>query len=113
MRIIREEAAKANPMAICRYAINVIDRSDQQIRILEGPESLFLELRRCYEITGIELGGDDAFDVAIEVAVNNGNKTYRVSFDVGMKTPFRSEEMESLRMGALDLSAVFRCSAAS
>ena len=110
-RIISTESAQKVagdvPRALCRYAVNVIDRADQQVKVLEGPERLFMELRRCHELTGVELGGADAFDINIEVSAA---ATYRISYDAEQRTPFTPREKEAIRMGMIDLRTVFAVS---
>jgi len=95
------------PGLLCRYAVNVIDRADGQIKVLEGSERLFMELRRCRELTGVELGGADAFDINIEVGAA---ATYRISYDAEQRTPFTPREKEAIRMGMIDLRTVFAVS---
>ena len=40
-----------------RYAIYVIDRSDQQVKIMEAPRSVFSPMRQRYETNGKKPGG--------------------------------------------------------
>ncbi len=86
----------------CRYAVNVLDRADGQVRVLEGPERLFLEFRRCHELTGVELGGADAFDIEVEVAGVGMARSYRLSYDPERRTPLTSREKDVIRMGSLN-----------
>lgn len=77
-----------------RYAIVVIDRDDNKMKILEGPVSIFEEFKKFYDITKEEPGGNAGGDFTIEVVCPNNKKdrdtSYVVSFDG--KAPFSEEE---------------------
>jgi hypothetical protein len=64
------------PEVFCRYAVNVLDRADGQVKVLEGRERLYLEFRRCHGSTGVEVGGADAFGI-INVADGSTSTSYR------------------------------------
>lgn len=111
--IITEEAANQMPLGVVvRYAINVIDRTDQQIKVLEASEKLFLEFRRCHELTGVELGGMDGFDIAIAVAGSGITTAYQVSYDPTKPTPFTDREKTMLKETRFDLQRLFAVSTA-
>jgi hypothetical protein len=107
-RIISEKAARsAEHGVVCRYAINVIDRADQQIKVLEGCEKLFLEFRRCNQLTGVDLGGMNGIDLAITVVGAGLNLQYRVAYDSQRPTPFTETEKSMLMQQRFNLSTVF------
>ena len=105
--ITEAEARAAGTVASCRYAVNVIDRADRQVKVLEGPEALFIEFRRCHELTGVQPGGNDAFDFGIDVVGVGVARVYRVSYDAERPTPFTAREKDMLKCGMYALTALF------
>jgi hypothetical protein len=113
-QIISEDEAKQTEVgAFARYVINVIDRSDQQIKMLEGAEKLFLEFRRCHELTGINIGSMEGFDVSITVVGTGVSTIYRVSYDASKPTPFTDCEKAMLKEQRFHLPAIFTPSSPS
>jgi hypothetical protein len=93
--------------AMCRYAMNVIDRADQQVKMLEGSEQLFLEFRRCHELTGIDVGAMEGFDISIAVVGLPRKLDYRISYDAAKPTPFTETEKTMLKSERFLLSSIF------
>ena len=82
-----------------RYAIVVIDRNDgNNIKILEGPQTIFEEFKKYYDITKKAPGGAEGGDFTINVICPNGKKdrdtTYNIEFVE--PTPFSKEQIETL-----------------
>jgi len=78
-----------------RYAINVIDRSDNQLKILEGGPSIFGELQSYWKMTDKEPGGPHGADFSIEVTGKKGKDYYLVNKQE--RTPFTKDEVEYIK----------------
>lgn len=90
--------AVANPdvRVARRFAIIVIDRSDGNLKILEGPVSIFEGFKKFFDITKVEPGGKDGGDFKIEVVSPSGKKDRNTSYKVDFvgRTPFTAEERD-------------------
>lgn len=65
-----------------RYAVYVFDRADGQLKIMEGPVTVFRPLGKRFEATGKNPGGNDGGDWLIEVT------------GIGMKTTYTLTHLE-------------------
>lgn len=61
-----------------KYAINVIDREDNQLKILEGGISIFEAFRSYHEMTEKNPGGKSSADFRLEVTGQKGKDYYKV-----------------------------------
>jgi hypothetical protein len=89
-----------------RYAINVIDRADGQVKVMEGPERVFKFFKKFWEDNGIDPGGNDGPDFVIKVTGEGLNTQYEMGLKMGSK-PFTAEEKALLKAERKDLSALF------
>jgi len=82
--------------ASLKYAINVIDRADGKLKILEGPPTIFEELRKFFDMTGDAPGSGAGGDFQISVIIPDNNDRRRTRYTVkfvGKRTPFTEEEI--------------------
>lgn len=82
-----------------RYAILVLDRNDDnKLKILEGPQTIFEEFKKYYDITKKKPGGPEGGDFTINVVCPNGKKDRDTTYTVDFinETPFTSEEKSML-----------------
>ena len=73
-------AAKHNITPAVRYAINVIDRRDNTIKILETSIKVAKELKVFFEKTGKEPGGTDGAEYNMSFEESGGKWKYSASF---------------------------------
>lgn len=78
-----------------RYATYVIDRDDGNIKIMEGPITVFRPFRKRYERTGKSPGGAEGGDWEIEVNGTGLSTTYDNTFLED--TPFVEEEIKKIK----------------
>lgn len=78
-----------------RYAVFVIDRADGRIKVMEGPRSVFLPMRKRKEATGKEPGGKEGGDWQIEITGSGLRTEYSVTYLED--TPFESEEKSKIK----------------
>lgn len=81
-----------NEEAKPRYAINVIDRADGKIKILEAPPSVFRPMKEWAEATSKDPGGIDGADFAVSVEVPNGDKRRTIYKTMALVPTILSEE---------------------
>jgi len=91
-----------------RYAIYVIDREDGKLKIMEGPKSVFLPLKKRFEATGKNPGGSDTGgDWQIEITgKGQKNTTYSVVFLED--TPLSGEEKQLVKEVMEDEKRLFK-----
>jgi len=90
-----------------KYAINVIDREDNQLKILEGGISIFEAFRSYHEMTEKSPGGKNAADFKLEVTGQKGKDYYKVNKH--QSTTLTDEEVEFLKNeGLYDLEEARR-----
>lgn len=77
-----------------RYAIKVIDRADNKVKILEAPPSVFRPMREWAEATGKDPGGIDGADFAITVEVPSGGDKRRTVYKTMALVPTMLSEEE-------------------
>jgi len=79
-----------------RYAIYIIDRSDGQVKIMEGPQTVFREFRNRFEATGEKPGGGaDGGDWQIKITGAGLNTSYSTIFI--NQTPLTDDEKEKIK----------------
>ena len=88
-----------------KYAINIIDREDGKLKVMEGPVSVFAGLKDWFTATGNNPGGKDGGDFQIKVIPGAGGNKKLTKYTVTFLTPcpFSSEEKEMLGEGAKNL----------
>ena len=89
-----------------RYAINVLDRADGQLKILEVPPSVLKPVVAWWKATNNDPGSKNGCDFAIEVVGQKKNTRYNVTaLNI---TPFTEEEKEYIKANIYDLSKIFK-----
>ena len=79
-----------------RYAIYIIDRADEKVKIMEGPQTVFREFRNRFEATGDKPGGGaDGGDWQIKITGVGLNTNYAITFL--NQTPLTDEEKEKIK----------------
>ena len=79
-----------------RYAIYIIDRGDGQVKIMEGPQTVFREFRNRFEATGEKPGGGaDGGDWQIKVTGAGLGTSYSTIFI--NQTPLTDDEKEKIK----------------
>jgi hypothetical protein len=93
-----------------RFAVNVIDRADGIIKVLEGPISILKQFSTWASETGTDPGSKDGgeFAIRVECPGNDKKKTrYVVSFI--NYAPFTDEEKALIKSGAMnDLENLYK-----
>ena len=96
-----------------RFAVNVIDRADGIIKVLEGPISILKQFSTWASETGTDPGSKDGgeFAIRVECPGNDKKKTrYVVSFI--NYAPFTDEEKALIKSGAMnDLETLYKATA--
>lgn len=78
-----------------RYAIFVLDRADDKIKVMEGPRSVFLPMRKRSEATGKKPGGKEGGDWQIEITGSGLRTEYSITYLED--TVFSNEEKEKIK----------------
>jgi hypothetical protein len=95
-----------------RYAVNIIDRADGLIKILEFSPTIYNKLREVYQITKLEPGGKDGGDFEIfakPVTLKDGKQTTRFEIKFLEKTPFTDDEKKMLTVdGLFELKRIYK-----
>jgi len=91
-----------------RYAINVIDRADAELKILEGGVTVFSEFKKYFTITGKNPGATDGADFKIVVTGAGRAKKLVTTFD--RANTLTSDEIEYVkgRGGLNKLEDIFK-----
>ena len=90
---VREKHPDLKPSL--RYAINVIDREDGELKVLEGPPTVFRAFRKWYEKTSKAPGGEKGGDFGIDVEGKGLKTKYDCQFVES--TPFTEEELNMIK----------------
>ena len=106
---VRERHSELEPKL--RYAINVIDRADGEIKVLEAPPSVFKGFKEWYKRTkkapGGEKGGD--FSISVELPQNGDKRQTKYSCMYLDPTPFTEDEIKRFQSGGLyNLNDVYK-----
>lgn len=89
-----------------KYAINVIDREDNQLKILEGGISIFEAFRNYHEMTEKNPGGKNSADFRLEVTGQKGKDYYKVNKH--QSTTLTDEEVAFLQKeGLYELEEIY------
>jgi len=90
-----------------RYAVNVLDRADGKLKIMEGPISIFKEFGQYNKMTGRNPGAVEGGDFSIEVSGNGKQRRYKTSFV--KNTTLTDEEKKMLKsQGLYKLEGIFK-----
>jgi len=93
--LVRENHPDLKPSL--RYAINVIDREDEQLKVMEGPPTVFRAFRKWFEATGKAPGGEKGGDWVIDVEGKGLQTRYTCQFVES--TEFTEEEIKKIDKG--------------
>ena len=88
------------------YAVNVIDRSDGQVKILKGPVSVFKEFHTFWKHRGKNPGGPNGGDFEITVTGKKGKDYYQVEFIE--QTPLEQDEVDMLSGNLYNLENIYK-----
>lgn len=101
---------KYNIEAKTRYAVNVIDRNDGKLKIMEAPQSVFEKIKAWAKASGQDPGSKHGADFQITVKIpGNGDKkrTEYLTTPI-VQTPFTDEERDYIKSkGLWDLEKEF------
>jgi hypothetical protein len=90
-----------------RYAVNVLDRSDKKIKIMEGPLSIFGEFKSYSEHTQKNPGLSEGADFNIKASGEGKNRRYATKF--AKNTVLSDAEKAMIKeQGLYDLEKVFK-----
>lgn len=105
--IIRQ---KYNIEAKPRYAVNVIDRADGKLKIMEAPQSVFEKIKAWAKAAGQDPGSKNGadFQITVKLPPNGDKKRTEYLTTPIIQTPFTDEEKEMIRTkGLYDLEKEF------
>ena len=89
-----------------RYAINVIDRKDSKVKVIEGPNSIFKAFRQYFEETTRNPGGaNSGADFKISVTGTGEETRYETKFV--KRTPLTDDEKAMVHSNIYDLTALY------
>jgi len=92
-----------------RFAVNVIDRADGSLKVLEGPITILKQFSNWASETGTDPGSKDGgeFSIRVECPGNDRKKTkYMVSFI--NYAPFADAEKAMIKEGMYNLEDIYR-----
>lgn len=93
-----------------RFAVNVIDRADGKLKVLEGAVTIFKQMAVWSKNTGLDPGTKDGGDFAITVECpGNVKKNTRYQCQFLGPVPFAKEETEMLKkQGLYKLEEIYK-----
>jgi hypothetical protein len=94
--IIRQ---KYNVEAKPRYAVNVIDRADGKLKIMEAPASVFEAIKRWAKASGQHPGNRNGadFEITVKIPASGDKKRTEYNTTPVVQTPFTDEEKAMLK----------------
>jgi hypothetical protein len=101
---------KYNLEAKPRYAVNVIDRADGKLKIMEAPSSVFEKIKAWAKAAGQDPGSKNGadFQITVKLPANGDKKRTEYLTTPIIQTPFSDDEKEMLRSkGLWDLEKEF------
>ena len=108
-----DSLVKAHPLSIqhnvefkVKYAINVLDREDNQVKILQCGTSIFQVFKQYQVMTGNNPGGKDGADFEIYVSGQKGAGYYVTTFKV--KSPIKEQDRQALKNSLYNLESIFK-----
>jgi hypothetical protein len=100
---------KYGEQAKMRFAVNVIDRADGKLKVMEGPISILKQFAEWANMTGKDPGSKDGGEFAIRVDCPGGvkkNTKYMLGFI--NYTPFTADEKTMIKDSMYDLAAIYK-----
>lgn len=98
--------AKYNIDPTLRYAVNVIDRADGKLKVLEVPPSVLKPVIAWWKARKHDPGGDNGCDFNIEITGQKKNTRYTVMpLDI---SPFTEAEKKMIEEGTYDLKKLYK-----
>ena len=92
-----------------RFAVNVIDRSDGQLKILEGPISILRQIGTWAQETDIDPGSNDGGEFAIKVECpGNDKRRTRYVVQYIKPAPFSDEEKAMIKENIVKLESMYK-----
>ncbi len=89
-----------------RYAVNVIDRADAKLKVLEIPPSVLKPVIAWWKARKHDPGGDNGCDFNIDIMGQKKNTRYTVTpLDI---TPFTADEQAMIEKEARDLKKLYK-----
>lgn len=102
-------AKKYNEKAKQRFAVNIIDRADGIVKVLEGPISILKQIGTWATETNVDPGSNAGGEFAIRVECpGNDKKKTRYLVQFINYTPFSDTEKKSIKENIYNLSEVFK-----
>lgn len=105
--IIRQ---KYNIEAKTRYAVNVIDRADGKLKIMEAPSSVFEKIKAWAKAAGQDPGSKNGadFQIVVKIPANGDKRRTEYLTTPIVQTPFKDEEKDMIKSkGLYDLEKEF------
>lgn len=93
-----------------RYAVNVIDRSDGKLKVMEAPSSVFEKIKAWAKAAGQDPGSKNGadFQIVVKIPANGDKRRTEYLTTPIIQTPFKDEEKEMLKTKGLhDLEKEF------
>jgi hypothetical protein len=94
-----------------RYAMNVIDRKDGKLKVMEAPASVFERIQEWGRVAQQDPGKTGGADFAIKVTLPPDGDRRRTNYETTpiMQSPFTVEEQEMIkRVGLHNLEEIFK-----
>lgn len=101
---------KYNIEAKTRYAVNVIDRADGKLKIMEAPQSVFEKIKAWAKAAGQDPGSKNGadFQITVKIPANGDKKRTEYLTTPIVQTPFTDEERDYIKSkGLWDLEKEF------
>lgn len=102
--------SKYNTEPKTRYAVNVIDRADGKLKIMEAPPTVFDQIKSWAKASGKNPGTKDGADFMVSVTVPSSGDRKRTEYKTTCigPVPFTEDEMAMLKKkGLFDLEKEF------
>ena len=90
----------------CRFAMNIIDRADGELKLYEFPTTVYNELVKFRKYSKCEPGGSDGSDISMVRTGVALNTKYKI--DPADQTSFTDEEKDMIRKNIYKLQDIFK-----
>ena len=102
-------SSKYGETARKRFAVNIIDRSDGQVKVLEGPISILSQIGTWAQETDIDPGSNDGGEFAIKVECPGSDKRRtRYVVQYIKPSPFTDEEKDLIKENIVKLENMYK-----
>tara|TARA_Y100000034_G_scaffold101365_1_gene125598 strand:+ start:1980 stop:2621 length:642 start_codon:yes stop_codon:yes gene_type:complete len=102
-------SSKYGETARQRFAVNIIDRADGQMKVLEGPISILRQIGTWAQETDIDPGSNDGGEFAIKVdCPSNDRRRTRYVVQYIKPSPFTDEEKEMIKENIVKLESMYK-----